>query len=187
VTDPGNPGQPYGGYNNPYNPQGGNPPGGNPYAPQGGEAPGPTPYGAPGPTPYGAPGPPPPPAPKKGAGRLVGILVGVAVLLLALCGGGAYLLSTMNKDAMANAKAGDCIHSSSVTSTTAQKVTDTKVVKCDAADANYKVVGIVKDKTETQFTIDDKICDAYPTAETAIWQGKTGSTGSVFCLAPNTK
>jgi len=86
-----------------------------------------------------------------------------------------------------NAKVGDCIHSESLTSTTAKEVKDTKIVKCDAADANYKVVGIVAAKTESQFNTDDKLCDPYPTAEGALWQGQTGKLGSVLCLAPNKK
>jgi hypothetical protein len=185
VTDPSNPGQPYGGGGGGYNPY--NQQGGNPYTPQGGEAP--APYGQPGqqpPPPYGAPGQPPPPK-KSSAGKVVGILVGVAVLLIALCGGLGYFLYNKGKTDTVNAKVNDCIKSDALTSTTAKEVHNTKIVPCDSADATYKVVGIVKDKTEIQFNIDDKICDAYPTAESALWQGERGKKGSVLCLAPNKK
>jgi hypothetical protein len=184
VTDPSNPGQPpYGGGYNPYNQ-----PGGNPYNPQGGEAPAPPPYGAPGPQqpppPYGAP----PPPPKKGsAGKVVGIILGVAVLLLAVCGVLGYFLYNKSKTDTVNAKVGDCISSDALTSTTAKEVKNTKIVPCTDANANYKVVGVVANKTEIQFNIDDKICNAYPTAESALWQGERNKSGSVLCLAPNKK
>lgn len=185
MTDPSNPGgQPYGGGYNPYNQQGGNP-----YTPQGGEAP--APYGQPGqqpPPPYGAPGQqPPPPAKKSSAGKVVGILVGVAVLLIALCGGLGYFIYNKSKTDTVNAKVNDCIKSDALTSTTAKEVKNTKIVPCDSADATYKVVGIVSNKTEIQFNIDDEICKAYPTAESALWQGERGKAGSVLCLAPNKK
>jgi hypothetical protein len=184
VTDPGQPGQPgqpYGGYN-PYNQQGGNP-----YNPQGGEAPAPPPYGAPGPQqpPYGAPVPQEPK--KSSAGKIIGILAGVAVLLLVLCGGAAYFIYNKSKTDTVNAKVNDCIKSDALTSTTAKEVSNTKIVPCDSAEANYKVVGIVPNKTEAQFNVDDKICDKYPTAESALWQGERSKAGSVLCLAPNKK
>jgi hypothetical protein len=186
VTDPSNPGQqqPYGGGYNPYNQQGGNP-----YNPQGGEAP--APYGTPGqpPPPYGAPGAPGAPTPpkKSSAGRVVGILVGVAVLLIALCGGLGYFIYNKSKTDTVNAKVGDCIKSDALTSTTAKEVKGTKIVPCDSADATYKVVGIVPNKTEISFNLDNDICKAYPTAESALWQGQRNKAGSVLCLAPNKK
>ncbi|OLE28103.1 MAG: hypothetical protein AUG44_08355 [Actinobacteria bacterium 13_1_20CM_3_71_11] len=182
MTDPSNPGQPYGGGYDPYNQQGGNP-----YTPQGGEAP--APYGQPGqqpPPPYGVPGQPPPPK-KSSAGKVIGILVGVAVLLIALCGGAAYFIINKSKTDTVNAKVGDCIQSDALTSTTAKEVKNTKIVACDSANATYKVVGVVSNKTEIQFNIDDEICKAYPTAESALWQGERNKSGSVLCLAPNKK
>jgi hypothetical protein len=184
VTDPSNPGQPYGGGGyNPYNQQ----QGGNPYNPQGGEAPAPPPYGQPGqqPPPYGAP---PPPSQKKGsAGKVIGIVAGAAVLVLVLCGVLGYFVWNNNKTNTVNAKVGDCIKSDALTSTTAKEVKGTKIVPCDSADATYKVVGIVNNKTEIQFNLDNNICDAYPTAESALWQGERNKSGSVLCLAPNKK
>ena len=203
MTDPANPGQPYGGYNNPYNqqggapygappqgganpyaPQGGSNPyapqgGNNPYAPQGGEAPAPPPYG-------GMPTAPPPKrrgAFSSGLIRLLGSLV-----LVALIGGGYYIFhSITHKDDTTNAKVNDCIHSDALTSTTAKEVKNTKIVKCDDPSANYKVVGVVDSKTEIQFDADNSICSQYPDAESALWQGVSGQSGSVLCLAPNKK
>ncbi len=214
MTDPANPGQSYGGYNpynqqqggNPYGSQGGSPydqpggtqyspqggssygppggtpyqqGGGNPYAPQGGEAPAPPPYG-------GAPAPPPPQKKKGIAGRLIGALGGVLVLAL-IAGGFAIYSAVKNKDSTTHAKVGDCIKSEALTSTTAREVRNTKIVKCDDAAANYKVVGVVSNKTEIQFDTDEKICAAWPTAESALWQGEQGKAGSVLCLEPNKK
>ena len=183
MTDPSNPGQPYGGGYNPYNQQGGNP-----YTPQGGEAP--APYGQPGqqpPSPYGAPGQQPPPPKKSSAGKVVGIIVGVAVLLIALCGGLGYFVYNKSKTDTVNAKVNDCIKSDALTSTTAKEVKNTKIVKCDDGIANYKVVGVVDSKTEIQFDADNNICSQYPDAESALWQGVSGRVGSVLCLAPNKK
>ena len=42
-------------------------------------------------------------------------------------------------------------------------------------------------KTEIQFDADNSICSQYPDAESALWQGVSGQSGSVLCLAPNKK
>lgn len=204
MTDPANPGQSYGGYN-PYNQQGGsqygaqggtpypsspppgnpyggppqgNPPQGNPYAPPGGQPPAPSPWGA---------ATPPPQKRSRGiAGRLIGAFGGLLVILL--IAGGLYVYHTIkDKNDTINAKVGDCIHSDELTSTTAKEVKNTKIVKCDDASANYKVVGVVAGKTEIQFDADNNICQQYPDAESALWQGVSGKVGSVLCLAPNKK
>jgi hypothetical protein len=78
---------------------------------------------------------------------------------------------------------GDCLAGETMDSTTAKEVTDIRIVRCDAADAKYKVVGIVHGKTESQFNAEDNICDAYPSAVSELWQGRTGGVGSVLCLA----
>jgi hypothetical protein len=253
VTDPANPGQPYGGYN-PYNQQGGTPygaQGGNPYSPQqesgnpyggagqnpygnpsqggqpysgstygspqGGSPQSGPPYGGPpqsGP-PYGSPpytgsaypaqggtsypppggggpapapfGTPTPPPRRRGiGGGLLRALISIVVLIVVAGGFAAYRAFSHRNDTT-NAKVNDCIHSETLDSDTAKQVKDTRIVKCDDPSANYKVVGIVPSKTETDFDTDKKICAAYPTAESAIWQGVSGEPGSVLCLAPNKK
>jgi hypothetical protein len=203
VTDPANPGQQYGGHNpynpqggNPYDPQGGTPQGGspygapsagpygqqggsNPYQPQGGEAPAPPPYGAPA---------PPPPPKKSFVGRLVGGLVSIVIIVIVALGWVWFKGNVINdKSDTVNAKVGDCIHSEELSSTTAKEVKNSKILKCDDAAANYKVVGVVSGKTETQFNVDSAICAAYPTAESALWKGQAGRAGSVLCLEPNKK
>jgi hypothetical protein len=207
VTDPANPGQPYGGQpGQPYGGQPGQPYGGQPGQPYGGQPgqpgqPGesygggqqafggqpPSPYSgysgeAPAPNPYGAPVPPP--VKKSKAGKIIGIIVGVLVLLIAVCvGGGALLLKNAKSDP-ANAKVGNCLAGDTMDSTNAKPVNNVKVVDCTATDAKYKVVGVVDGKTETDFKTDDAICKAYTTAESALWQGSPGKSGSVLCLEP---
>src|SRR6266545_1443569 len=82
-----------------------------------------------------------------------------------------------------NARVGDCLAGQTMDSSTAEEVSDIKIVPCTAADAKYKVVGIVAGKTEAQFKVDDHLCDAYPSAVSVLWQGRTGGAGSVLCLA----
>jgi hypothetical protein len=173
----GQPGQPYGGqpgqpYGQPGQPFGAPPPPGPAYGGYGGEAPGPNPYGA-----------APPPAKKRGAGKIIGILVGVVILAIVLCVGGLLAFNGVKKDP-ANAKVGNCLEGEKLDSTTAKQVNNIKVVDCSSSSANYKVIGIVPNKTETDFDTDNEICKAYPTAESALWQGTSGEPGSVLCLEP---
>ena len=197
MTDPANPGQPYGGQphggqpGQPYGGQPGEPYSGQPYSGQpayGGPTPQPgSPYSgysgeAPAPNPYGAPVPPP--VKKRSAGKIIGIVVGVLVLLIAICVGAGALLLNKAKSDPANAKVGNCLAGETMDSTTAKPVSNIKVVDCTATDAKYKVVGVVDNKTESDFNADNNICKAYPTAESALWQGTSGKPGSVLCLQP---
>jgi hypothetical protein len=126
----------------------------------------------------------PPPAKKGGAGKVIGIVVGVVVVVIVLCIGGIFGIAALNKDNPSNAKVGDCLAGDDMDSTTAKPVSNVKIVACTASNAKYKVVGKVDDKTETDFNIDNHVCDAYPTAKSALWQGETGKKGSVLCLEP---
>lgn len=56
------------------------------------------------PTPYGpyTPGGPAPAPPKKGNGMLIGVVIGVVVLVLGLCGAGIYFFSTAVKNSPSN-------------------------------------------------------------------------------------
>jgi hypothetical protein len=201
VTDPANPGQPYGGQ--PGQPYGGQPgppgqPGQSghygppadqsghygPPAPQyGGPQPG-GPYGGAGEAPAPNPYAPVPPPPQKKTGRVVGIIVGAVVLLLILCVGGAVLVFNNAKHDAANAKVGNCLEGEKLDSTTAKQVNNIKIVDCNSSTANYKVVGVVPNKTEAEFDANDQICKDFPTAESALWQGTQGKSGSVLCLEP---
>ena len=82
----------------------------------------------------------------------------------------------LNRDAANKAKVGDCV---------AQEGSDDlKVVECGSADADYKVVGRVEDKTQTEAGI--SACGPFVDqgAEQAYWEGESGKKGLVLCLAP---
>ena len=181
MTDPGQAGRPYGSYG-PYSQQDSSRDG---YPYQSGRAEtaqSPAPYGT---SPYDAP-PHPAETPKKvSTARVIGIGAGILVLLVALCGVVLLFPANVNKASTANAKVGDCVKTdTALDSTTAHQVKSSKIVKCDAKDAMYRIAGIVENKTEDDFTTDDNICDPYPTARNVMWQGSAGKTGKVFCLAP---
>ena len=176
-----------------------------------------SPYGTPGPydqpSPFGTP-PPRKGSGAKVAGIVIGVLVLIVALAI---GGLYVIGSNTKKDNTSNAaapaasagtshgvtrasaapqpkstdptdaKIGDCLAGDTMDSSTAKEVKDIRIVRCDAADAKYKVVGVVAGKTESQFNSDDNICDAYPSAVSELWQGRTGEAGSVLCLAPAKK
>jgi hypothetical protein len=99
-------------------------------------------------------------------------LIGVA--LVVLIGGPIAIISGQSSPSAANV--GDCMSGSSA---------DTlKRVDCTDASAQWTVVGRLSDKTEAEFNADQNLCAAFPTSETAYWEGKQGETGFVLCLAP---
>jgi len=100
------------------------------------------------------------------------IILGVFLFLVAGCFAGAFYFTQSNPD---NAKVGDCMKSTGENSLT--------IVKCDDAAAQYRVVGRVDGKSETEATID--ACDPYvgQGAVQVYWQGKEGQSGLVLCLA----
>ena len=150
MTSPGGPQQPF--PNDQFSQQGGGfpPPGGQPAGPP-------------------APGPAPVPVRRGGGGRrrLVGIVI-LVLLLAGLVAAGIYF----NRDAASKAKVGDCVE---------QQGTDTlKVVTCDDAKADFKVVGRVENKRQSET---DSACSQYPDFESSYWEGKSGQKGLVLCLA----
>jgi len=158
MSSPGGPQQPY--PNDQFGQQGGTPP---PGEQQGGFPPQPAQAGG-----FPPPGPAPQPV-RRGGGksRLIRILI-LVVVLGGLVAAGIYF----NRDAATNAKVGDCVH---------QEGTDSiKVVKCDDAGADFKVVGRVEDKRQSET---ESACSQYPDYESAYWEGKSGKEGLVLCLA----
>jgi hypothetical protein len=140
------------------------------------------------PTPPTTPPPPPPFPPQPAPGqavapgkvanpkrrqRIVG-LVTIAVVL-ALLGG--VLLATRHN--ASTAKVGDCMK---------QTGTDSlQVVKCDDPKASFKVVGKVENKTQVQAQF--SACDPFEAQkpESVYWEGESGKTGYVLCLAKTGK
>jgi hypothetical protein len=63
---------------------------------------------------------------------------------------------------------------------------DLKVVECADSTAEYKVVGKVDDKTQTEANLNGgQICRPFTGAERIFWKGEQGGSGYVLCLAPN--
>jgi hypothetical protein len=83
----------------------------------------------------------------------------------------------------ADATVGSCLAGDTLDSASAKPVNDVSIVDCSSSRAKYKVVGIVRNITESRFNTDDHICDPYPSAKSALWQGGS-TTGKVLCLAP---
>ena len=154
------------------------------------------------PVPQGGPGEPPAPggpaspgaqfggpdsgpvAPPKKRGKLGRVISGVVVVLvLAIIGVGYSIYS--NRDTAAKAKEGDCLSGAEITSDAASSAA-LKVTTCDSADARYKVVGLVADKTQAE--VKDELCQPFVDkgAEVIYWQEKSRGAGSgnVLCLAP---
>jgi hypothetical protein len=145
-------------------------------------------YGPPGaPPPFGAPGAPPfgaPPPPKKSnAGKIIGI---IALVLVVLCGVCVAVSWSKIKDALdsssTNAKVGDCLAGDSISDNTTKDV-NVKIVKCDSTDAKYKVIGIKGGVSQAESLKDGTaVCDAYSDAKYVLWQGKDVTSGDALCL-----
>jgi hypothetical protein len=167
MSSPGGPQQPY--PSDQFGQQGGFPPpgaqpGGFPPPQQGGGFPPPQGGGFP------PPGPAPQPA-RRGGGirrRIITIVIALVVI-----GGLAAVGAYLNRDAASKAKVGDCVQQ--------EGSNDLKVVKCDDAAADYKVVGRVDNKTQSEAGL--SACDPFPDAESAYWEGESGEKGLVLCLA----
>jgi hypothetical protein len=122
--------------------------------------------------------------PKKSGGavkKIVGVLVVAAIVIgvkFAVGSGLGELWSQITGD-VTTASVGDCVNEWT-------DPDDAKVVDCNDASAKNKVVGIVEDKyTQAAFSAQlatGNPCEAYPTAESAIWVGGSG-TGDVWCMA----
>lgn len=121
----------------------------------------------------------PPPEPKKrGKGRLIVALVAVVVVVII-----AIVVWVATRSSPVNAKVGDCLQGSDINSTSAQDASGIKIVSCTSTAAKYKVVGKVDNKTKTQFSTDNNICQAFTTATTALWGQTSGNNGFVLCLS----
>ena len=60
--------------------------------------------------------------------------------------------------------------------------TSFEVVDCDAEGAEFKVVGVEKDKQSYQdFETDETSCMEFATAEIALWTGEMTGEGTVYC------
>jgi hypothetical protein len=124
--------------------------------------------------PSGPPAGPPPGAPAARPKNSLAskITLSVIAVVLAVVGVLAWNESHGSPDA---ANLGDCVSRSGAN--------DIKVVSCTDSKAAYTVVGKVLNQTEPAFQISTgRICKPFPTAKSAFWKGKVGSTGYVLCL-----
>jgi hypothetical protein len=121
------------------------------------------------------PAPPAEPAPKKKSG-----LVRIAVTLVAIAAVGVGGWFFTRNDA-SNAQVGDCLAGTTPEELNADKL---KKVDCTAADAGFKVVERVENKTRAE---SDAACTESTEDRWVFWSGEQGKAGTVLCLARNTR
>lgn len=116
------------------------------------------------------------PAPQSKNRRPV---VGLVIFLVVAAGLVTLFVLGATRDKGAkptDAKAGDCVHQVGLTSV--------ETVSCDAADADFKVVGRVEGKYQAEAQISlNTGCEQWPETTTTYWQGKQGQRGAVLCLS----
>lgn len=118
--------------------------------------------------------PPMAPTPPKKSGRsMVRIVLYVIVALVVVIGGIVAYVQSRSKPAAT--AVGDCM--------VGQSAETLKKIACTDAKAEWKVVGRVADKTESESTV-EKTCSPWPDADTLYWEGKKGEKGFALCLAP---
>jgi hypothetical protein len=106
------------------------------------------------------------------------IAVLVLLLVTALVVIGVYV-GTQRKEAANpdNTSVGDCMAKSGSD--------DVRVVPCGDANAVYKMVGKVADRSQADLSLASAdICKPFPATKSAFWKGKIGKKGSILCLAP---
>ncbi|MFC4108788.1 LppU/SCO3897 family protein [Micromonospora zhanjiangensis] len=124
------------------------------------------------------PAPTGPDSDSKPSGLPVKALVIAAVAVVVLVVGGVVGWKALSGSA-GSAAVGDCL--------AGENKDEIKPVKCDDPAARHKVVGKLKDKTEADLDAaskGDNPCSAYPTAESAFWEGEKGGKGYILCLEP---
>ncbi|MFD8492954.1 hypothetical protein [Amycolatopsis sp. NPDC059657] len=115
--------------------------------------------------------PPQPAKPKRGLKVLlrfaVPIVIGLIVLAVRVFNGGSFSSASHN--------VGDCLKGNT------DNVDSISSVDC-GPDANYKVSGVVKDQNEFAVKFSSSACEPFPNTDAMYWYGKSGGTGTVFCL-----
>ncbi|MDT7728915.1 MAG: hypothetical protein QOI21_5491 [Actinomycetota bacterium] len=107
---------------------------------------------------------------KKGnKGLKIAMAIGVPLLALALV---AVVFRVLTAS---TGNVGDCFTGDSA------DINSLQSSDCGAG-ARYKVIGKVDDQSEFQLRVTGSVCDQFPNADVAFWQGRSGSTGTVLCL-----
>jgi hypothetical protein len=151
----------------PARPGGGYPPPGGGYPPPapGGAYPPPAPGGA-----YPPMAPMPPAKPKKARRGIITLVVTLVVVAVV-----AIIGVLANRDSPKQTAVGDCM--------SGQTAETLKKVACTDSTAEWKVVGRVGNKTESEAK-PETACTQWPETDSAYWEGKPGESGFVLCLAP---
>jgi hypothetical protein len=98
----------------------------------------------------------------------------ILLALVVVVGGPIAIIRAQSAPSAANV--GDCM--------SGQTADALKKVSCTDSSAQWTVVGRLSGQTEDQFNAANDPCAAFPTSETAYWEGNKGATGFVLCLAP---
>jgi hypothetical protein len=115
---------------------------------------------------------------KRKRRTLLWVLVGVGAFLVILIVGFVAAAVLLFGNSPATAQVGSCL--SGTTDTAALNPDDMKVVGCDEAEASYKVIGRVGDKTQQE---SQAACEGVAGTELSLWYGAAGQRGVVLCLA----
>ncbi|MER5700815.1 hypothetical protein ABT023_02470 [Micromonospora sp. NPDC002296] len=129
------------------------------------------------------------PEKKRSVGRkvlgVVGVLLAVGVVAALKFGIGSAVATAFDKDATADAKAGDCLAElPDVAEGERKDASGAEMVACTSSQAVYTVVGRVDGQTETQART-GKACEPFlqPGQEGYFFYNiKPGSTGYLLCL-----
>jgi hypothetical protein len=123
------------------------------------------------------------PAGRQG-GRMKLILAIVGAVLLLCCIGSVAFFARNGlpgSGTASKANVGDCLSGKSIDKSNDKfQETNLEIVKCADADAKYKVVGKVENKTQGQAT--DDVCKPFTGAEIVYWEGRENEKGTVLCL-----
>lgn len=117
-----------------------------------------------------------PAKPSKGK-TVLRKLAGVAITLVVVIVVGTIWSAVTGDPSVANT--GDCL--------VGESSDDIKVVGCDDAKAQWKVLDEVEGVTEAEFDAAAENytgCSAHPTVEAWFWSGSKGGKGDVLCLEP---
>jgi hypothetical protein len=83
---------------------------------------------------------------------------------------------------IAEANVNDCLSGKNIDERVQEKQeVELDIVDCSSAEARYKVVGKVPDKSEKEAE-DDTICTPFAAAEFSYWKAYPGRKGTVLCL-----
>jgi hypothetical protein len=113
--------------------------------------------------------PPAAPATKSGKGKKIASIAGAVVVA-----GGAAAFKLTGGFGIGDPSVGDCIQ---------ETASSFEVVDCDAAEAQYKILGVEKEEQtfEAASAGSDSLCLDFPATTYLAWYGDDGGEGKVYC------